>query len=141
MPRIDAAHQLALVEPQADGMIGLPRSGLPPGFLARHYRRQTIEVGHYIAIHWFVEREQPSLVRQKLPDGNLLLALLSKFRPVPADRRLIVEPASGMGDGLGHCRQSLGRRPDDHHRVLLPRLAHLLVSDYAPACKSLLQLP
>ena len=43
-----------------------------------------------------------------------------------------------MGDGERHRGQALGGRVDDHHGVLLPRLARLLVADAAPEVDDLL---
>src|SRR5215212_8851901 len=37
-----------------------------------------------------------------------------------------------MRDGQCHCSEPFGCRMDDHHRVLLPRLSRLPVSDAAP---------
>jgi hypothetical protein len=39
----------------------------------------------------------------------------------------VVEPSAGVGDRQRHRGQALGGRVDDHHGVLLPRLAGLLV--------------
>ena len=82
MLRIDPAQQLAFVEPERDGVIRLPRSGLPRGLLTRQHDRQAIEIGDDAAIDRLVEREQPRLVRQELADGDSLLALLRELRPV-----------------------------------------------------------
>jgi hypothetical protein len=41
-------------------------------------------------------------------------------------------------DGQGHGGQALGGRVDEHHGVLLPRLARLLVPDAAPEIDDLL---
>ena len=45
---------------------------------------------------------------------------------------LVVEPPARVRDGQRHRGQALGGRVDDHHGVLLPRLASLLVPDAAP---------
>jgi hypothetical protein len=71
-------------------------------------------------------------VSQELADGDLFLALLRELRPVPADRRFVVDPAARMGNGQRHRRQALGGRVDEDHGVPLPRLARRLVSDAAP---------
>ena len=55
-----------------------------------------------------------------------------------ADPLFVVEPAARVGDGQGHRGQALGGRVDEHHRVLLPRLARLLVPDTAPEVDDLL---
>ena len=138
MLRIEAAQNLALVETKGDGVIGLPRPGLPRGLLARQHDRQPIEVGDEAAIDRLVEREQPRLVREELADGDALLALLRELRPVPAHPLLVVEPAARVGHRHGHRRQPLGGRVDDDHGVSLPGLASLLVSDSAPEIDDLL---
>ncbi len=119
-------------------VIGLPRARLPRGFLTGQHDGQAIEVGDEAAIHGLVEREQPCLVCEELADGDSLFALLRELRPVRAHPLFVVEPAAGVGDGQRHRGQALGRRVDDHHRVLLPRLAGLLVSDTAPEVDDLL---
>ena len=58
MLRIDAPQQLALVEAERDGVIGLPRTGLPCGLLTRQHDRQAIEVGDEARDRRVVEREQ-----------------------------------------------------------------------------------
>ena len=113
-------------------MIGLPRSGLPRGFLTSEHDRQPIEVGNDTAIDGFIKREESCLVCEKLADGNSLLSLLSELRPVRTHAFLVVEPAARVGDGERHRGQTFGGRVDDHHRVPLPGLARLLVSDTAP---------
>ena len=77
-------------------------------------------------------------MREELADGDVVLALLRELRPVPAHPLLVVEPAARVGDGHGHRRQPLGRRVDDDHRVPLPGLTRLLVSDSAPEVDDLL---
>ena len=119
-------------------MIRLPRSGLPRGFLTRQHDRQAIEIGDDAAIDGLVDREQPCLVCQELADGDALFALLRELRPVRAHAFFVVEPAARVGDGERHRGQALGGRVDDHHRVLLPRLARLLVADTAPEIDDLL---
>ena len=86
MLRVDAAQQLALVEPERDRVVGLARSGFPRGRLPRHDRCQAIEVGHRVPIDRLVEREQARLVGQQLPDGDPVLAVLRELRPVRAIR-------------------------------------------------------
>ena len=138
MLRIDAAQQLAFVEPESEGVIGLPRSGLPRGFLTRQHDRQAIEVGDDAAIDGLVEREQARLVGQELADGDSLLAVLRELRPVRADPFFVVEPSARVRDGERHRGQALGGRVDDHHRVLLPGLAGPLVPNAAPQVDDLL---
>ena len=138
MPWIDPAQQLALVVSEGDGVIGLPRSGLPRRFLAGQHDRQSIEVGDDAAIDGLVDREQPGLVCQELTDGDALFALLRELRPVRAHPFFVIEPAARVRDGKRHRGQALGGRVDDHHRVLLPGLARLLVSDTAPDVDDLL---
>ena len=113
-------------------VIGLPRPRLPRRLLTRQHDGEAIEVGDDAAIDGLVERVQPCLVRQELADGDSLLALLRELRPVGAHTFLVIEPASRVREGERHRGQALGGRVDDHHRVPLPGLAGLLVSDYRP---------
>src|SRR6185503_11793690 len=69
---------------------------------------------------------------QQLPDGDSLLALLRELRPISGHVCLVVEPPTRVGDCKRHRGQALARRMDDDHRVLVPRLARLLVSNTAP---------
>jgi hypothetical protein len=71
-------------------------------------------------------------VCEELADRDSLFALLGEFRPVRAHPFFVVEPSAGVGDGKRHRGQPLGGRVDDHHGVLLPRIAGLLVADTAP---------
>ena len=59
---IDAAQQFALIEPQAQGVIGLALAGRPGRLLARQHRRQAIEIGHDGAVDRLVEGEEPRLM-------------------------------------------------------------------------------
>ena len=68
----------------------------------------------------------------------LLLAVLRELGPVVRHPFFVVEPAARVRDGQGHRGQALGGRVDDHHRVPLPRLAGLLVSNAAPEVDDLL---
>ena len=72
------------------------------------------------------------LVCQELADGDALFSLLRELRPVRADAFLVVEPSARVGDGERHRSQPFGGGMDDHHRVLLPGLSRVLVSDAAP---------
>ena len=138
MARIHAAQQLAFVEPQGEGMVGLARAGLPCRLLTGQHHREAIEVGHHAAINGFVEREESRLMRQELAYGDLLLPLLRELGPVRGHPLFVVEPAAGVGEGEGHGGQALRGRVDDDHRVLLPRLARLLVANAAPEVDDLL---
>ena len=55
-----------------------------------------------------------------------------------ADPLFVIEPAARVGEGERHGGQTLGGRVDDHHGVLLPRLAGLLVPNAAPQVDDLL---
>ena len=129
---IDTPQQLALVEPERQRVVRLPRAGLPRRLLTRQHRGQAIEIGDDAPIDRFVDGEQSGLVCQELAHGNALLALLRELRPVRADAFLVVEPSARVGDGERHRRQPFGGGMDDHHRVLLPGLSRLLVSAAAP---------
>src|SRR5437899_7042579 len=129
---IDTPQQLALIEPERQRVIRLPRAGLPRGFLTRQDDRQAIEIGDDAPIDGLVDREQPGLMCQELADSDALLAVLRELRPVCADPFVVVEPTPRVGDCEGHRGEALGGRMDDHHRVLVPRLSGLLVSDATP---------
>jgi hypothetical protein len=83
---IDAAQKLALVKTQADGVIGLARSGWPCRSLTGEHDRQAIEVRDDGTIDGLVDREQAGLMREELADRDLILALLCELRPVRATR-------------------------------------------------------
>ena len=138
MPRIDAPQQLAFVEPEREGVIGLTRAGLPRRLLTGEHHREAIEIRDHAPIDGLVEREQPRLVGEQLANGDLLFAVLRELGPVRGDPLFVVEPAARVGDGQGHRGQALGGRVDEHHRVPLPRLARLLVPDPAPEVDDLL---
>jgi hypothetical protein len=88
MPRIDAAQQLPFVEPESDRVIGLPRPGLPRGFLTREHDREVIQVGDDALIDGLVEGEEPGLVGEELADGDFLFSLLRELgSPVRLLRR------------------------------------------------------
>src|SRR3954447_1233368 len=84
------------------------------------------------SIDRFVDREQASLMCQELAYGDLLLSLLRELRPVRADALFVVEPSARVGDRERHCGKPFGGGMNDHHRVLLPRITGLLVSNAAP---------
>ena len=90
--RIHAAQELAFVEAKGDGVICLPRPGLPRWLLTSQNDCEPIEIGHHAPLDWLVEREEPGLMSQKLPDCDSLLSLLRELRPVPAHTLFIVEP-------------------------------------------------
>ena len=138
MARIDAAQQLAFVEPEGEGVIGLTRPGFPRGLLTGEHDGQAIQVGDHAPIDGLVEREQPRLVGEQLADGDLLFAVLRELGPVRGDPLFVVEPAARVGEGEGHGGQALRGRVDEHHGVLLPRLARPLVPDAAPEVDDLL---
>ena len=94
MLRIDPAQQLAFIEPEADGVIGLTRARFPRGFLTSEHDRQAIQVGDHAAIDGLIEGEQPRLVREELADRDPLFALLRELGPVRGDSLFVVEPAS-----------------------------------------------
>jgi hypothetical protein len=56
--RIDAREQLALVESQADRVIGLPRARFPRRFLSRKDRGKPIEIGDHASIDRLIDGEQ-----------------------------------------------------------------------------------
>src|SRR5262245_54281742 len=136
--RIDTTQQLAFIEPQAERVIRLPRSGLPRWLLPCQNHRQAIEIGDDATIDGLIDREQPCLVCQELAHRYSFLPLLREFGPVRGYPFFIVEPTTRVGDGERHRSQALGGRVDDHHRVLFPGLARLLVPNTAPKVHNLL---
>ena len=54
------------------------------------------------------------------------------------DPLFVVEPPSRVGHREGHRGQALGGRVDDHHGVLLPRLARPPVANTTPQVDDLL---
>ena len=138
MLRIDTAKELAFEESEADGVVGLPASRLPGGFLSSQYDRQPIQVRHHALVDRLTEREQAGLMSQQLPDRHVVLALLGELRPVRAHPLFVIEPAARVGHRHGHGRQALGRREHQDHGVLFPRLAGRLVPNPAPQVDHLL---
>ena len=138
MLRIDAAQQLAFVEPEAEGVIRLPRAWLPRRLLASEHDARRSRSATTLAIDRLVEREQRRPGGPGVANGDALLALLRELRPVRAHPLVVVEPAARMGEGQRHRGQALGGRVDEDHGVLLPRLARLLVADAAPEIDDLL---
>ena len=65
MAGIHPAEQLTLVEPEGDGVIRLPRPGLPRGLLASQHHRQAIRVGERFA-YGFKARTDLSLYAVRL---------------------------------------------------------------------------
>ena len=138
MPRVDSTQQLAFIEAEGERVIGLTRAGLPRRLLSGEHDRKAIQVGDHAAIDGFLDRKQPRLVGEQLPDGDPVLPLLRELGPVPGHSLFVVEPAARVGEGERHRGQTLRGRVDDHHGVLLPWLAGLLVADAAPEIDDLL---
>ena len=138
MPRVDSTQQLAFIESEGKRVIGLTRSGLPRGFLPGEHDREAIQVGDHAAIDGFLKGKQSRLMREQLADGDLLFPLLRELGPVPGHPLFVIEPAPRVREGERHRGQTLRGRVDDHHRVLLPGLAGLLVADAAPQIDDLL---
>ena len=66
MLRIHAPQELAFVKPEGEGMIRLPRPGLPRGFLTSQHDRKPIKVGDHAPIDGLIKGEQPGLVAEEL---------------------------------------------------------------------------
>jgi hypothetical protein len=81
-------------------MISLPCSWFPRGYLPRQDLCKVAQVADYSFIQRLIEREQPGLMSQQLPDGNSFFSILSKLRPVFAHEFVVIQPASRMG----HCQ-------------------------------------
>ena len=79
MARVDAAQDLALIEPQRDRVIGLSGSGFPRGCLPGQDDGEPIEVSNERAVERHIEREEPCLMRQELAHGDALLAVLREL--------------------------------------------------------------
>jgi hypothetical protein len=76
-------------------------------------------------------------VRQKLADRDSLFAPLRELRPLRAHAFLVVEPAPRVGDGECHGGQPFGGRVDEHHGVLLPGFAGVLIANTTPEVNDL----
>ena len=135
---IHPAQQLAFIEPEANGVIGLTRPRFPCRLLASEHDRQAIQIGDHAAIDGLIKGKQPRLVGEELADSDLPFALLRELGPVSGDSLFVIEPAAGMGDRQGHGGQALGGRVDEHHGAPLPRLACPLVPNTAPEVDDLL---
>src|SRR6185369_4100364 len=110
--RINPVQQLAFVKSDRDGVISLTRSWFPRWFLPRENLRQTIQIADQTSIEWLIEREQRSLVGQKLPDCDFFFTVLAKLRPIRANAFIVVEPASRMREGESHRRETFSCRVD-----------------------------
>jgi hypothetical protein len=53
-----------------------------------------VEVRDIVATNGFVDRKQPGLMCQELPDGDALLVLLRELRPIGAHALVVIEPAA-----------------------------------------------
>jgi hypothetical protein len=95
-------------------------------------RRPTDRGSDHAAVDRFVKSEQAGLVGQELPDGDSLFAVLGELGPVRANQLFVVEPAPRVSECECQCSQSLSGRIDQHHRVFIPGLVRLLISDAAP---------
>jgi hypothetical protein len=116
------AQQLAFVEPEGDGVIGLPRRPAPrPACGERAPRASRSRSATTLAIDRLVEGEQPAWWARSWRTVIVLLAVLGELGPVRADAFFVVEPAARVGDGQRHRGQALGGRVDDDHRVPPPR--------------------
>ena len=51
MPRIDPPQKFVFVEAEADGVIGLPGTGFPFGFLAGKDNGKPVKIGDRLSIH------------------------------------------------------------------------------------------
>lgn len=74
-------------------MVSLPRPWLPGWLLPRQDHRQPVGILDEADVWTHIQRKQPGLVREQLPDGDLLLALLGELRPVGAHTLVVVEQA------------------------------------------------
>ena len=70
MPRVDPTQQLAFIEPEGNGVIGLTRPGSHAGLLSGEHDREAIQVGNHAAIDGFLDGEQSRLVGEQLADGD-----------------------------------------------------------------------
>ena len=121
MRRVDVANQLLHVEPDRHRVVPVPRSRLPRRLLPREHTGDRVEVTQVLEAQRLVDPNQPRFVTEELAHGDRALAVLGELGPVLGDRRVVVDPAARVRDGNRHRRQTLGRRVDDDHRVLVPR--------------------
>ena len=132
MAGVDSPHQLAFIEPEADGVVGLSRARRPGRLLTSEHDSEPIEIRNDALIDRFVEGKQARLVREELAHGDRLLAVLRKLGPVSGHPLFVIEPTAGVGNGERHRGQPLAGGPDEHHRVPLPRVARPFVANAAP---------
>jgi hypothetical protein len=88
-----------------------------------------------------VDEDETRFVPEELANGDGMLAVLRELGPVPRDRRVVVEPPACVGNGERHRREPLGRRKDDDHRVLVPRVVAFRRAATAPQVDDLLAAP
>src|SRR5512137_2956191 len=69
---------------------------------------------------------------QQLPDSDLILAILSKLRPILRDAIVVIEQATGFSKRHGHSCRPLRSRGDENHCSLFPRCTCCPVPDPAP---------
>src|SRR6266702_1558401 len=118
--RINTADKVAFIQAQAEVVVPLFCAWLPHRFLPSKKSRDSIEVCQYPGMQWLVDDTETSLVRQQLPDRNVLFAPLCKFRPVGSDRFVVVEEPLGMGQRHRHRGHPFGHRKDKHQGIFLP---------------------
>ena len=92
---IDPTQQFAFVKPKADGVIGLPRAGLPSRGLAGKNKRQSAKIGDNVPINRLVEGKQSGLVGQELPNCDRLTSRIVKLHPVSGKSS---RPTHDLGD-------------------------------------------
>jgi hypothetical protein len=141
VPRVDAVQELALVEAEADRVVGLPLPRRPGGPLPGHDLGEALRIRDRVPVDLLVEAEPARLVREQLPDRDVLLAGPGELGPAGGDPLVLVEPSAGVRDGEGHGRQALRGRVDDHHRVGPERHARRPVPPAAPQVDDPLAVP
>ena len=97
MLRIDAAQQFALVEPEGDAVISLPRARFPHGFLTGQHDCQAIEVDSLLALLRELRREYGRHDGQQESDHRLVIA-----QPSAADWTVPSRPE--LRERRGHVR-------------------------------------
>ena len=91
------------------GVVAVLAAGLPVGSLGCDSGDHGIPCQHLLEAERPVYRGQTGLVRQHHADGDLLLAVTAKLRPVMRHRQVHVQ-ASGFNQLMDTgCRGALGR--------------------------------
>ena len=77
-------------------------------------------------------------MREELPDGDGLLAVLGELWPVARDRCIEIDKPARVSEGNRHRGHALRGGVDEDERVLAPRLGQARIAAPAPEVDDLL---